>query len=81
MIDVCVKIEGTELIYCKIDQLPSLTDTLMILHDPRLQGDKDVPLIRHDSSHLIVPIQRILYIEVLDEDGDPDFPEHFRREK
>lgn len=74
MIEVCVKLDGVELIFCDIEKIPSATDTLLVMYDPRLRGDKDVPFLNEDTKRMIVPIQRILYIEVLYQQADEDFP-------
>lgn len=78
MIEVCVKLDGVELIYCDIEKIPSATDTLLVMHDPRLRGDKDVPFLNEESKRMIVPIQRILYIEVLDVDAEDHFPKPWK---
>ena len=80
MIDVCVKMEGVEVIYCEIDDIPSPTDTLLVMYDPRLTGDKDVPFLRHEPRRMIVPIHRILYIEVLEDDDDEQYLTHVRKD-
>jgi len=70
MISISLKMEGVETIYGEIDNLPTPNDTLIIVKYPRLQSGKDVPFLKNEPNRIIIPVHRILYIEVLDEDED-----------
>lgn len=72
MISISLKMEGVEAIYGEIADMPSPSDTLIILHDPHLQNGKDVPFLKHEPRRVVIPVHRILYIEILDEEDDVD---------
>ena len=72
MIEVYIKIEGLEAFYAYIEMLPKPTDTVLIAHGAYVQGDKPVPFLKHEPERVLIPIQRILYMEILKDDSEEE---------
>jgi hypothetical protein len=48
-----------------VDELPSRTDTLILLSNPRMRDGKDLPYITENVMTVVWPIDKVHFIEVL----------------
>lgn len=79
MITVYVHIEGLETSLMEIEEMPTVTDTLLIGKNPRRRDGKDLPFILPDVTTIVIPLIKVLFIEVLSQEEEEDF-ETFIRE-
>jgi hypothetical protein len=49
----------------EIDELPKLTDQIIIVNNPRQKDGKDLHYLEHNVVQVIYPLHRISVIEVL----------------
>ena len=49
----------------EVDELPTKSDTLMLVRSPRRKDGKDLPYIEASVSSVIYPTNRISFIEIL----------------
>ncbi len=49
----------------EIDELPSMSDTLMLVRSPRRKDGKDLPYLEANVTSTIYPTNRISFIEIL----------------
>lgn len=64
-ISVVIHIQNTEPILGELDELPSPTDNIIALHNPRRLDGKEVDYFLGDVSTVIWPIEKINFIEVM----------------
>ena len=76
---VILHIAGESSVIGEVDELPSLTDNIIIVNNPRLKDGKDLHYLEHNVVQVIWPINRINLIEVL-ESADEDHIIGFVRE-
>jgi hypothetical protein len=62
---VLVHIQNEDPVLGEVDALPSPTDMLVIVKNPRRRDGKDLPYIDHNVSIVMWPMARINYIEVI----------------
>ena len=62
---VQIHIVNEEPILAEIDNLPSSSDTLVIAMNPRLRDGKDLRFLAANVTTLILPVNRINFIQVL----------------
>ncbi len=62
---VILHIAGEPSIVGEIEELPKLTDTLMVVSNPRLRDGKDLHYLEHNVVKVIWPIEKLSLIEVL----------------
>lgn len=67
---VVVHISNEDPILAEIDELPSPTDTLVILRNPRRRDGKDLHYLQSDVTAVIWPINQISFIEILPGEGE-----------
>ena len=49
----------------EVEEMPSLTDVLVLVKNPRRRDGKDLPYLEQNVTQVIWPISRINYIEVI----------------
>jgi hypothetical protein len=49
----------------EIDDLPTMSDTLMLVRSPRRKDGKDLPYLEANVTSAIYPTSRISFIEIL----------------
>jgi hypothetical protein len=64
-ISVVIHIQNTEPILGELDELPSPTDNIISLHNPRRLDGKEVDYFLGEVSTVIWPIEKINFIEVM----------------
>ncbi len=62
---VIVHIRNAEPILAEVEELPSPTDTTIILHNPRQRDGKDLIFLEHNVVKVIWPISEISFIEIM----------------
>ena len=67
---VIVHISNEDPICGELDQLPTGSDTVISIHNPRRRDGKDVHFLSNDVITVIWPIYQISYIEVMPSEGE-----------
>lgn len=67
---VILHIAGESSVAGEIEELPKLTDTLIIVTNPRLRDGKDIHYLEHNVVKVIWPIDKISLIEVLEGENE-----------
>jgi hypothetical protein len=62
---VILHVNHEEAVVGEVDVLPSTTDTMIIVKNPRRRGDKELPYLEQSVALVIWPIHRLNYIEVI----------------
>ncbi len=62
---VVVHISNEDPIVGELDELPSPTDTIVVIHNPRRRDGKDVHYLSNDVVTVIWPVNQISFIEVM----------------
>lgn len=62
---VIVHINNEDAVMGEVDELPSATDQLIVVQNPRKRDGKDLHYIDEDVNTLIFPFHRINFIQVL----------------
>jgi hypothetical protein len=71
MLNVLVHIQNEDPVLGEMDALPGLSDTLIVIRNPRRKDGKDLHYLEANVSTVIWPLTRINYIEVMPT-GDED---------
>ncbi len=79
MITLYVHIEGLDTALVEVETMPNLTDTMLICKNPRRRDGKDLPYILPDVNTMILPMNRVMFIEVMTAEEEEEF-ETFIRE-
>ena len=70
---VILHILNSEPILGEIDELPALTDSIIMVHNPRHIDGKDIDYIQDQVATVIWPLEKINFIEIMPgEDEDED---------
>ena len=80
MVSVLVHIHNEDPVLGEMDAVPEVTDTLVILKNPRRKDGKDVQYLEANVSTVIWPITRVTFIEVMPSNEEEDIIS-FVREK
>ena len=67
---VILHISGEPAIVGEIDELPKLTDTLIIVSNPRLRDGKDIHYLEHNVVKVIWPMNQVALIEILESEEE-----------
>ena len=59
-------ISGQPAIMGEVEELPKLTDTLIIVHNPRLRDGKDIHYLEQNVVKVIWPMMQITLIEIME---------------
>jgi hypothetical protein len=62
---IILHIQNQDAVLGEVDELPTQTDTLLIVHNPRRVDGKDLPNISENVITVMWPIDRLNFIEVL----------------
>lgn len=60
-----IHVTNDDPVLCEVDDLPSPTDQIMVLKNPRRKDGKDLPFIEANVTTLIWPLGRVTFIEVM----------------
>ena len=67
---VLIHIANEDPIMGEIDQLPGLTDTNMLVKNPRRRDGKDLPNLLSNVTQVIWPVARVSFIEIVPGEGE-----------
>ena len=67
---IILHISGEASIIGEIEELPKLTDTIVIVSNPRLRDGKDIHYLEQNVVKVIWPMNQIALIEILESDED-----------
>jgi hypothetical protein len=60
-----VHVKNEDPIVAELDEVPSATDTLIILKNPRRRDGKDIHYLDNQVTLVIFPYERINFVEIL----------------
>jgi hypothetical protein len=69
---IILHIAGEPAIAGEIEELPKLTDTLLVVTNPRLRDGKDLHYLEHNVVKVIWPIDKVSLIEILESGNEED---------
>ena len=67
---IILHISGESSIIGEIEELPKLTDTIIIVSNPRLRDGKDIHYLEQNVVKVIWPLNQIALIEILESEED-----------
>jgi hypothetical protein len=62
---IILHVAGEPAIIGEVDELPKLTDTLIVVSNPRLKDGKDLHYLESNVTKVIWPIDKISLIEIM----------------
>lgn len=65
-------VQNADPVVGEVEQLPSPSDTMIILNHPRRLDGKDVPYLAENADTVLWPIERLNFIEVISEKEDDE---------
>jgi hypothetical protein len=65
-----IHVTGEPSIIGEVDELPKLTDTLVVVNNPRLKDGKDLHYLESNVVKVIWPLDKISLIEIMAADDD-----------
>lgn len=80
MVSVLVHIQNEDPVLGEMDALPGVTDTLVVVKNPRRKDGKDIHYLETNVSTVVWPLTRVNYIEVMPS-GEEEEIISFVREK
>jgi len=67
---IVVHISNEDPIVGEIDEMPAVTDTMIVIHNPRRRDGKDVHYLSNDVVTVIWPVNQITFIEVMPSEAE-----------
>lgn len=65
MVSVLVHIQNEDPVLGEMEALPSVTDTLLVIKNPRRKDGKDIHYLEANVSTVMWPLARVNFIEVM----------------
>ena len=65
MLTILIHIQNEDPILAEIDELPKPVDNMIIMKNPRKRDGKDMTNLEADVTTIILPVERIHFIEVM----------------
>jgi hypothetical protein len=78
MPSVILHIMNEDPVLGEIDDIPGITDTILLVKNPRRRDGKDLPYLDPNVMTVIWPIARINYVEVLPSGEEEEIITHVR---
>jgi hypothetical protein len=79
MITLLIHVSNADPVKVDVDELPKLTDQIIIGKNPRERGDKEAAWLEDGVTTIIFPWWRITFVEVLPSEAEEaEFPLPFR---
>jgi hypothetical protein len=72
MSTVIIHVSNEDPVMGELDSLPSSTDTIVSLKNPRKKDGKDIKTMEANVSVVIYPIAKLNYIEVVSSESDEE---------
>ncbi len=70
MHQLLVHIANEDPMVAEVEEMPAPGDSSIVLQNPRRRDGKDVPYLQANISTIIVPMHRIMYIEVMPSEAE-----------
>ena len=67
---IVVHISNEDPIVGEVDELPAVTDTILVIHSPRRRDGKDISYLSNDVVTVIWPLAQVAFIEVMPSEGE-----------
>ncbi len=67
---IVVHISNEDPVVGEVDELPAVTDTLLVIHNPRRRDGKDIHYLSNDVVTVIWPVNQISFIEVMPSEAE-----------
>ncbi len=67
---IVVHITNEDPIVGEVDELPAVTDTLVVIRNPRRRDGKDVQYLSNEVVTVIMPVNQITFIEVMPSEAE-----------
>ena len=67
---IILHVSGEVPIFGEIEELPSSSDTIITVNNPRSREGKDLHYLQNEVVQVICPIEKINFIEVMPSDDD-----------
>ncbi len=64
-ISVLVHLSGEDPVLGEVEELPGVTDTTILINNPRKRDEKDLPYLAETVVSVVWPMHRINFIEIL----------------
>jgi hypothetical protein len=81
LITLLLHIANSEPVKVDVDELPGVTDTIIICRNPRERTDREVNWVEDGVTTVIFTMNRVNFIEVLPADDEAEeFPLPFRND-
>ncbi|MGD8604093.1 MAG: hypothetical protein PVF49_05910 [Anaerolineales bacterium] len=71
-ISILLHISGEDPVVGEVEEMPSLTDTSIIVNNPRRRDDKDLSYLHETVTTVIWPMHRVNFIEILPSKEEED---------
>lgn len=71
-ISVLLHISGEDPVIGEVEEMPTTTDTTIMVNNPRRRDDKDLPYLHETVTTVIWPMHRINFIEILPSKEEED---------
>lgn len=62
---IILHIKGSDPVIGEVDELPSTSDIMVIVSNPRLLGGKDLHYLQENVVTVYYPVERLNFVEVL----------------
>jgi len=69
---ILIHIANEDPILGEVDQLPGVTDTTLLVKNPRRRDGKDLPNLLSNVTQVIWPIIRVTFIEIVPGEGEEE---------
>ncbi|MBN2499566.1 MAG: hypothetical protein JXB38_02300 [Anaerolineales bacterium] len=69
-VTVIIHIANEDPIVGEMEDLPSVTDTLLFVQNPRRRDGKDIHYLQNEVTSVIWPMERIAFIEIMPSEED-----------
>ena len=64
-ISVLVHLSGEDPVLGEVEELPGVSDTTILINNPRKRDEKDLPYLAETVVSVVWPMHRINFIEIL----------------
>ena len=71
-VNVILHISGEEPIVAEIDEMPTPSDTLLIVNNPRKRDGKDLTYLATDVTTVIWPWDKINFLEIMPSEAEEE---------
>lgn len=78
MVSVILHIQNEDPIVGEMDSLPSPSDSIILVKNPRRRDGKDISYINTSVSSVIWPISRVSFIEIMSSGDEEEIITHVR---